>query len=193
MRLRTQIVFLLPRAILFALVFAFIVGFLRWQDGSFDQVLNHQVFKSGSFEIRTTHTFGAFSFDTQCVVFESGSPDTQKLKRFLQSCGDLADDFSGDDLHFLDGQKAYLIYRNYFATTVNAGQTWAVLDAMNPEFCKKNLRCSPDPQTLRIDSDGAGTMKLEAWSVYPARDWHGAFSLETRDFGQTWHTHQVTR
>jgi hypothetical protein len=168
-----------------------IVGGLYFYDLFRDrpgEVLNKQVFKHGLLEIQTIHKVeDGPTFDGQCVRVESRTPSSTTLQHVFESCGDLWEDFSSKDLHFLGDQKAYLTYGYHFAATVDAGKTWSVWDGWNVELCEqKKLMCFPNPEKLRIGQDGIGSMEVHAGNRPGTPEWSGTFLLDTRDFGQTW-------
>jgi hypothetical protein len=177
----------IPAVILVALVIGGSLLLNYWSSDRFDKVFNRQMFKRGALEIHTTHFAEALSFDTHCVRVESRAPSSATLQHVFESCGDLAEDFSSKDLYFLGDQKAYLIYENQFAVTVNSGKTWSVWDGWNVELCEqKKLMCFPNPKKLRILQDGMGSMEINAANRPGTPDWQGTFLLETEDFGQSW-------
>jgi hypothetical protein len=149
-------------------------------------VLNRQVFKRKTLEVYTTHT--ASGFDTQCVIFESKLPEEGWVKPFLEVCGDLFEDFSSKEFHFVNDQIAYLTHFSYFAVTTNSGKTWTVQDARNFEFCKRQqLGCFFDEAALRIDFTGFGRTHVAWWKRESNREPElKYFVLESRDFGQSW-------
>jgi hypothetical protein len=180
-------ILIIPTVILVALVIGGSLLLRYWSSDRFDKVFNRQMFKRGLLEIHTMHLAKALSFDTRCVRVESRVPSSMMFQHVFESCGDLWEDFSSNDLHFLGEQKAYLTYGWYFAVTVNSGKSWSVWDGWNGELCEqKKMLCFPDSKTVRIRQDGTGSMEIYAGNLPGMPESSGTFLLTTRDFGQTW-------
>jgi hypothetical protein len=152
-----------------------------------DKIENVQVFQGMGFEVRSTYVSKAFSFDTQCVQFDSAAGQSQAWHRFLESCSDLADDFAEQDLHFLSREVSYLAYNGDITVTTNAGRNWSTWSANQYTMCQtQKLACKANEETVKIAASGVGSMALTGRCVYPAKTCLKTIHLRTDDFGKTW-------
>ena len=107
-------------------------------------------------------------------VFASSGIQSDRWHEIMIVHKDDPDPIPRDQIHFLNGDVAYLFMRNKYAVTLNRGANWRVWDITT---ALPNWRAHRSMiKDIEIDSSGIGMMQLT----------DNGSKLRTKNFGQSW-------
>lgn len=122
-------------------------------------------------------------------TFLSAPVGAESWREIFTAHHDDPDPIPRENLRFANPQISYVFFRNKYAVTTDAGESWMVWDAWeaNKSMKFERYKLYPSIVDLNVESDGRGSMRLYSITDMATNQ----PELQTADYGRSWQLNWV--